>query len=64
MPEDRVGAGEAERVGNDKDREASGLLCLLLPQAERGGAKGSRTWPLGSDRPGVESQIFYNRSKL
>lgn len=41
VPEDRVGAGEVERVGNDKDCEASGLLCLLSPQAERGGAKGS-----------------------
>lgn len=40
MPEDRVGEGEVERVGNDKDCEASGLLCLLSPQAERGGTKG------------------------
>lgn len=40
MPEDRVGAGEVERVGNDKDCEAFGLLCLLSPQAERGCTKG------------------------
>lgn len=36
MPEDRARAGGMERVGNDKDCGAPGLLCISLPQTEGG----------------------------